>query len=247
MSQCACYVVRGGALGVHQDRTTCPRHWGVMLHVREGSEKEQWHLLHSAGFQSLPLIPTSKVGPSGADSWACVCSRTLWVSPANSPVRLGVSPTAASTPTGVFNRWFEALFPLTGALGCVVCLTSQLCLPVYLHVNVGPPTPPAAASPGLPATAFPTPVLQLPPCHKSSPPSCPSLPLLPVWMNVSSLTPWLSDFHTVQFSDSSGCFLFLNCCPSFGCVRRHTVSTYTSMLARSLWSLLNTTITTLVC
>ena len=34
--------------------------------------------------------------------------------------------------------------------------------------------------------------------------------LLPVWMNVSSLTPLLSDFHTVQFSVSSGCFLFLN-------------------------------------
>ena len=39
-------------------------------------------------------------------------------------------------------------------------------------------------------------------------PSCPSAPLLPVWMNVSSLTPWLSDFHTVQFSESSGYFLF---------------------------------------
>ena len=29
----------------------------------------------------------------------------------NSPVRLGVSPAAASTPTGVFNQRFEALFP----------------------------------------------------------------------------------------------------------------------------------------
>ena len=29
-------------------------------------------------------------------------------------------------------------------------------------------------------------------------------------MNVSSLTLWLSDFHTVQFSVSSGWFLFLN-------------------------------------
>ena len=48
------------------------------------------------------------------------------------------------------------------------------------------------------------------PCLKSSPPSCPSLPLLPVWMNVSSLTPWLSVFHTVWFSVSSGCFLCLN-------------------------------------
>ena len=46
------------------------------------------------------------------------------------------------------------------------------------------------------------PVCQQLPYHESS------LPLLPVWMHVSSVTPWLSDFHTVQFSGSSGCFLF---------------------------------------
>ena len=34
---------------------------------------------------------------------------------------LGVSPAAASTPTGVFNERFEALFPIAGALGCKVC------------------------------------------------------------------------------------------------------------------------------
>ena len=63
-------------------------------------------------------------------------------------------------------------------------------------------------------------------------PSCPSLPLVPVWMNVSSLSPLLSDFHTVRFSVSSGCFLFLNCsCPCFGFGRRHSVSTYASILA----------------
>ena len=38
-------------------------------------------------------------------------SGTLWISPTNSPVRLGVSPTAAFTPMGVFNQRFEALFP----------------------------------------------------------------------------------------------------------------------------------------
>ena len=84
------------------------------------------------------------------------------------------------------------------------------------------------------------PVPQLPPlrvrqplpCHVSSPPGCLSPPLLLVWMDVSSLPPWLSDFRTVRFSVSSGCFLFLNCCcPSFGCVRRHSVSTYASILA----------------
>ena len=70
----------------------------------------------SAGFQSLPLLPTIKLGPSGADS--CVGGFVyilgpLWVSPTNSPVRLGVSPAAASTRTGVFNQRFEALFSPT--------------------------------------------------------------------------------------------------------------------------------------
>ena len=63
----------------------------------------------------------------------------------NSPVSLGVSPAGTSTPTGVFNQRFEALFPGTGALGCVVYFAPQLFLPVYLHVNVGPPSPQATA------------------------------------------------------------------------------------------------------
>ena len=55
--------------------------------------------------------------------WVCACPRPPWVSPMTSPVRLGVSPTAAPTPTGVFNQRFEALFPHTGALGCEVCFS----------------------------------------------------------------------------------------------------------------------------
>ena len=86
--------------------------------------------------------------------------------------------------------------------------------------------PRSAASLGPPAAALPR-VLS---------PSCPSPPLLQVWMNVSSLSSWLLDFHTVQFSGSSACFLFLNCCcPSFGCARSHSVSTYASIFAVSLW------------
>ena len=143
----------------------------------------------------------------------------------NSSVRLGVSPTAVSTPTGVFNQRFESLFPLTGTLGCEVYLILHLFLLVYLHANVRPLSPQAAARWAC----------QLPPCHESSPSGCLSPPLLPVWMNVSSLSPWSSDFHAVRFSVSSGCFLFLNCCcPSFACARRHSVSTYTSILAGSL-------------
>ena len=83
------------------------------------------------------------------------------VSPTNSHVRLGVSPAAASTPTGVFSQRFEALFPHAGALGCVVCFSTQLFLLVYLHSHVGLPPPLAAALPWvlsaqLPISAPPT-------------------------------------------------------------------------------------------
>ena len=175
-------------------------------------------------------------------AWPYAHSRPLWVSPMNSPVRLGVSPAAASTPTGVFIQRFEALFPRARALDYMVCFTPLLFFPVYLCANV--------VTQSLPATICGVCQLQLglslstthhlagssshrlavtPLC-----PGCPSPPLLLVWMNVSSLSPWLSDLHTVLFSVSSGCFLFLNCCcPSFGCVRRHSLSTYTSILSGS--------------
>ena len=67
----------------------------------------------SYGFQSFTLIPTTKLGPSGAGSRVGGPVHTL--GPCGSlqrpPVRLGVSPAAAPTPTGVFNQRFEALFP----------------------------------------------------------------------------------------------------------------------------------------
>ena len=62
-------------------------------------------------FQSLPPLPTSKLGPSAADSWVCVCFRTLWVSPTNSPVRLGVF-FAAAIPRDFFqSEVLRLLFP----------------------------------------------------------------------------------------------------------------------------------------
>ena len=111
----------------------------------------------------------------------CVRSRNLWISLTSSPVRLGVSSTATSTPTGVFNLWFEALFPQAGALGCMLCC--WVCQLVSCW----------------PAAVLPTPVLQPPPCCDSSLPGCPSPPFLLVWVSVSSLSPWLLDFHTVRF------------------------------------------------
>ena len=53
-------------------------------------------------------------------------------------------------------------------------------------------------------------VCQPPPGCESSLPRLPVSTLLLVWMNVSSLTPWFSGFHIVQFSGCSSCFLFLN-------------------------------------
>ena len=124
-------------------------------------------------------------------------------------MRLGVSPAAASTPVGVFSQWFEALFPVTGALGCESVTHSISCC-------LAGPTPQSATSQRVLSARPPV----------SAPPT--------VWVSVSSLTPCLSDFHTVRFSVNSGCFLFLDCCcPSFGCARRHSVSTYVSILVGS--------------
>ena len=99
-------------------------------------------------------------------------------------------------PHRCFNQWFEALCPLAGALGCTVCFAPPLFLPVYLCVNVGPQGLPTTILWGLLAAAWPA----LSTIHHlagstsshlaASPlcPGCPSPSLLPVWMNVSSLS-----------------------------------------------------------
>ena len=98
------------------------------------------------------------------------------------------STAAASTPMGVFNQRFEALFPGAGALGFTVCFAPPSFLPVYLCTNVRQQGLPATTLWGLPVAAWPALlhnlpphlVCQLSPCHESSPPRCPSPPLLPV-------------------------------------------------------------------
>ena len=89
-----------------------PRGCVVMLYVGKGSEREQWYLLCSIpAFSHFPHYPQANWALLVLiPGWVCVRSRTLWVSPSNSPVRLGVSP-AASAPADVFSQMFEALFP----------------------------------------------------------------------------------------------------------------------------------------
>ena len=142
--------------------------------------------------------------------WVCIHSRTLWVSPMNSTVRLGVPPIATSSPTVFSVRGFEVLFPCAGTLGSVVCVPSCSFRFICTRMWDCPPCqpPPCQVRQLLPCCLSSLPV-------ESSQPSCSSLPFLLVWMNVYSLTPWLSEFHTVQFSVSSDCFLFLNLLSSF--------------------------------
>ena len=139
----------------------------------------------------------------------CVRSRTLMVSPRNSPVKLGISPMAASTPTSVFNQrlwgfispqWNPGLHSLCNphvvppglsARKCGTARSTSCCLIWSARWR-----PPWASSR----------LLAMSPLH----PGYSFLLLPPVWMNVSSLTPWLLDYHTVRFSVSSGCFLFFN-------------------------------------
>ena len=105
-------------------------------------------------FSVTPSATRNQIGPFQCcfpSGWVCVCSRPLWVSPTNSPVKLGVSLADASTPTGVFSQGFEALFPHAGTLGCEVCYPVHELLPHW------------------PAAALPTLLHHLPPrstiCH----------------------------------------------------------------------------------
>ena len=96
----------------------------------------------------------------------CVCPRTLWISPTNSFMRLEFLLLLQS-PQVFSVRGFEALFPFTGTLGCEVCLAPQLFFLVYLHSNVGLPSPQSTSLPAL--------VLQPQPCCESS-----------IWLPVSA-------------------------------------------------------------
>ena len=88
--------------------------------------------LLSTGFQSLPLLPTIKLGHSGADSWA---GRFVYVlgscGSLQQTLLCGWKFLPPPQPSQVFSvRGFEASFPLTGTLGCTVCFTPQLFLMV---------------------------------------------------------------------------------------------------------------------
>ena len=131
----------------------------VMLDVGEGSKREQWCLLHSAVFQSLPLplLPTIKLGPSGADSrvggfvYALgPCESLQWT-----PMRLGVSPTT-TTPTDFYSlrfwgfislHWNPGFCGLSQSPGVPPGLYACKCGTTWAtHCCLAHPGPPAATS-----------------------------------------------------------------------------------------------------
>ena len=151
---------------------------------------------------------------------------------------LGVSPTAASNPMGVSNQRFEALFPHAGAVCWAVCFASLPFLPVYLCANMGPQV--------LLAVALPAPfILQLASSYSYAPlcvwPRCceSSLPQLPVSTPPTSLDECLFFFFLVVGLPYSlifcefWLFFVFKLLSFFDCARRHSVSTYVSILAGS--------------
>ena len=147
-------MVRGGDLGICQGRAT---HVTVVWHCLWGRGLRERRVLLAqllAGFQSLPSLPTSKLGSSGADSGeggfvyilGSLQQTPLWslefILPSQSPQVFTV-------------RFWGFIFPCTGTLGCVVCVTPQLFQFICLQM-------------------WDRPLRQPLPCHESS------LPQLPV-------------------------------------------------------------------
>ena len=138
----------------------------------------------SASFQSLPLLPTSKLGPSGADSgWVGLCM--FWDS-------VGLS-NGLSCEAGSFSC---RLNPHRCFQSEVLRLYFSDWNPGLRGLSCSPVVPPGLSACECGTTQSANRCLSQPAsCHLAvSPPR-----LLPVWMNVFSLTPWLSDFHTVGF------------------------------------------------
>ena len=113
----------------------------VTLYVGEGPRGSNGTPSTLCWISVNPSATHNQIGPLWCwfpSEWACACPRPLWVSPTTSPVKLGVSPAATPTPTGVFTQRFEALFPCAWSPGLLGLLHSPAVRPGLLCANVGP-------------------------------------------------------------------------------------------------------------
>ena len=173
----------------------------------------------SAGFQSLPLLPTIKLGLSGADSWmgglvhalgpygslqgTLLFSWEVVLLPPQLPWVFSIRGLRLYIP--VLEPWVEwsALLPRCSSQFIYTRLWG-------LRVCQPPPCGVRQLQPGLPPSII---------CHLSgsascrlaaSPlrPGCLSPPLLPVWMNFSSLSPWCWTPYSLFFCQFLLFFVF---------------------------------------
>ena len=208
-----------------------------MLYVGEGPRGSNGACSTLYQILVTPFANHNQIGPLWCwfpSGWACVCSRPLWVSPMTCPVRLGVSPAAAWTPTPEPPRVFSIrglrLYFLGWSPRLLCLLRSPALPPVYLCTIVGP------LGYCLPRSSHTLLLLWIWP---SCPKSC--APQLPVSAHPTSLDKFFFFISLVVglpcgsiFCQFCLFFLFLNCCcPSFACARRLSVSTYASILAGS--------------
>ena len=164
--------------------------------------------LLSAGFQSVPPLPTSKLGPFGAAS--IVGGIVYILGPCGSLqwtllwgwefLPLLPQPPLVFSVRGL--RFYFTALELWVAQSVSVpsCSFWFICTQVWDR-PVHNPLPPGSASRHL---------------ARPDPPSADLPQVLSTLLPVSALptgldeclSPWLSDFHTAQFSVSSGCFFF---------------------------------------
>ena len=179
----ACYVVRDEALGICQGG---PTHIAVLWSCVWGRGQRGNNATCSAlgRLKSLPPLSIRKLGTSGSNFQVGGFVYVLWLCGSLQWTLLwGWEFLLPPQPPYIFLfRGFEDSFPCTGTLGWIVYLVSQL----------------------LPSLRSSSHHLATSTLH----PGCPSPPILLVWINVSSLSPWLSDFHVFWYSVSLVVFCF---------------------------------------
>ena len=226
LSWCTCYVGRGRALGIHQ---------GGATHFIE-----LWHCVWGRGQRGnsaacLTLTPLSVTSPA-SHKWILplkCCPGTD--SQVGGLVYIGgpcgfLQQTLLwhwhflplLQPPEIFTaRGFEAIFPMLDpwvvwSVSLPICSSWFICMWMWdCLVRQLPPCPP-----GPPARCL----AMYPLC-----PGCLSLPLLSVWISVSSFNSFVARLHTVQFSGSSVLLFFLIVCYPFCCTVKQSVSTYASI------------------
>ena len=153
-----------------------------------------------AGFQSFPLLPRSKLGPSGADSWVGGFVYVLGPCGLSNELSCGAGSFSCHLNSHRFFKseilrlYFTSLEPWV--VRSILLPSCSSCLSTHKFGTAH-----SASSHFTQSSSRHLPMSPLRP--NFLPP-----PFLSVCMDVSSLTPWLSDFHTVEFSVSSGCFWF---------------------------------------